>query len=239
MFPVYGAMMVGLAGVALLLPDAPVRRKASKSGELNLLVRQPIWIILTVSVFLVWVAGYASIMFMGVTLEAMGASKGLIGVAVTIGAIVELPVMVYSSRLLRRFGPVRLLLVGFAIMALRNFLLGWMPAPGWAVAINMLNGLAFPFFWNSSVTFLNKLAPPSMSGTVQGLFNSTLSLAGVLSSLLTGWLFDQLGPNRLFTVMAFFCLAALLIFGVGSRLVPLAVPAASAEPLPVEPAEPA
>jgi hypothetical protein len=52
--------------------------------------------------------------------------------------------------------------------------------------------------------------------TAQGLLNSTTSLAGVVSSLLTGWLFDWLSPNGLYSVMAGCCLAALVIFGAGS-----------------------
>ena len=41
----------------------------------------------------------------------------------------------------------------------------------------------------------------------QGLLASTFSLAGVVSSLLSGWLFDTLGPTGLFTVMGFLALA--------------------------------
>jgi PPP family 3-phenylpropionic acid transporter len=162
---------------------------------------------------------------MGVVLQAMGANKGLIGLAVTIGAVVELPFMLYSGWLLRRFGPIRLLLVGFALMVLRFFLLGWMPAPEWAIAINMLAGPAYVFFWNSAITYLNKMATPATANTAQGLFNSFISLASMASALLAGWLFDLLGPTGLYTVMGFCALGALLTFGIGTRLsTPLAAP---------------
>ena len=51
-----------------------------------------------------------------------------------------------------------------------------------------------------------------MSGTVQGLLVATTGLAGMLSSLLTGWLFDRLGPNGMFQVMAVVVFAALVLF---------------------------
>jgi len=102
------------------------------------------------------------------------------------------------------------------LMVARYFLLGWMPAPEWAVAINVLNGVAFPLFWTSSVTYANKMAPPGLAGTSQGIFNSASSLAAVVSSLLTGWLFDSLGSNGLFVVMAFCVLAALILFVAGN-----------------------
>lgn len=217
MFPAYGVLMGAFVVVALMLPDAPRRARVPPRGEIGLLVRQPIWIILTISIFLGWIANNATIMFLGVSLQAMGANKSLIGVAVTIGAIVEVPFMFYSGPLLRRYGPVRLFLVGLTLLVIRNFLLGAMRAPEWAIAINILNGPAYVFFWNSAVTYLNKMAPPSLAGTAQGLLNSTTSLAGVVSSLLTGWLFDRLGPNGLYTVMAGCCLAALVIFASGSH----------------------
>jgi hypothetical protein len=47
----------------------------------------------------------------------------------------------------------------------------------------------------------------------------------MVSSLLAGRLFDLLGPIGLYTVMAGCCLAALIIFGVGGRLVRQVEPA--------------
>ncbi len=204
MFPAYGMIMACFVIVALRLPDAPYipKEHTARSG-LGYLARQPAWVVFTLCVFLAWIASNASIMFMGVVLQSMGASQSLIGVAVTIGAIVEVPLMMFSGRLLRRFGAVRLFTVALILNTLRFFLLAWMPAPGWAVLINLLNGPAFVFFWTSAVTYINKLAPRSLSGTAQGLFNSTTSLAGVVSSLLTGILFDQLGPHGMFSVMGF------------------------------------
>lgn len=218
MFPSYGALMLLFALTALLLPDvAPAPMNRAK-GDLAQLVRQPAWIIFTVSIFFAWIAVNSSIQFMGVSLQALGANQSLIGIAVTIGAVIEIPFMFFSGRLLRRFGPVRLLLVSFVLMVIRFFLLGWMPSPEWAIAINMLAGPAYAFFWNSAITYLNKMATTATANTAQGLFNSVISLAGMVSALLAGWLFDLIGPNGLYTVMAFCALGALFTFAIGSRL---------------------
>jgi sugar phosphate permease len=90
-----------------------------------------------------------------------------------------------------------------------------MKDPFWAIFINLINGPAYVFFANSAVNYANKMAPPSLAATSQGLLNSTISLAGVVSSILMGVLFDQVGPSGMFTAMAFCCLAALLVFGLG------------------------
>jgi MFS transporter, PPP family, 3-phenylpropionic acid transporter len=216
MFPAYGLIMAGFAGVALLLPAIAVRREARDGGTILRMVRRPKWIVFTASIFISWIAINASLMFLTVSLKAMGAGQGLIGVAVTIGAIVEIPFMFFSGRLLRRFGTVRLLMVAMALMVARFFMIGFMPAPEWAIAINMLNGPAFVFYWNSAVTHANKMAPAGLGGTAQGLLIAVISLAGVISSVLSGWLFDVLGPTEMFIVMGFFTLVALALFAVGS-----------------------
>ncbi len=216
MFPAYGVIMAMFAATALLLPAMPIQREARSKSAIGAMVRRPAWLLFMMVIFLCWIANSAAILFMGVSLSSMGANQALIGMAVTIGAVVEIPFMAFSGTLLRRFGSTRLLIFAMAVMVVRFFLLGWMPAPEWAVAINVLNGIAFPLLWVSSVTYANKMAPPGMAGTVQGFLNSSSSLASVVSSLVTGWLFDSLGPNGLFEVMAFCVLSALILFVTGT-----------------------
>ena len=216
MFPIYGVMMGLFAFFALLLPDLTVRLESRSVGAIGAMIRTPAWILLVVCCFLTWIATNASITFMGVVLDSMGADKGLIGIASTIGAIIEIPFMMFSPYLLRRFGAARLLLVAFSLNVVRYSLLAWMPSPGWAVPINIIHGPAFVLFWNAAITLANKMAPPGMAGTAQGLLSSTMSLAGVVGALLTGVLFDRLGPHGLFTVMAVIVAVALILFGLGN-----------------------
>lgn len=212
MFIAYAVVMLAFAGVALLLPTMPTQLTAQAKGDMGRLLRSSTWLIFSASIFLVWIGINASITFLGVALSEMGANQSLIGIMATAGAVAELPFMLFSGWFLRRYGPVRLLIVAMLLMISRFVLLGIMPTPEWAIAINAINGPAYVFFWNSAVTYANRLAPPSMSGTVQGLLVATTGLAGMLSSLLTGWLFDRLGPNGMFQVMAVVVFSALVLF---------------------------
>lgn len=217
-FPAYGAMLICFAVVALMLPSVTVRLGSRSAKEFGRMIRQPAWLVFIICVFLCWIASNASISFLNVALNAMGASQSLIGIAASIPAVVEIPFMFFSSVFLQRFGTLRLMTTAMILMILRYFLLGWMPAPEWAVAINILNGPAFVFFWNSAVTYANRNAPLGMAGTAQGLLTSTISLAGMVSAVLSGWLFDRLGPNGIFQVMAFLVIAALILFSLGNLL---------------------
>ena len=217
-FPAYGLVMACFSITALLLPNVPVRLQSGGSREIGTMIRQRTWLLLILCIFLVWIAVNASIMFLSVTLSAMGADQTLIGLSATIPGIVEIPFMLFSGFFLRRFGPEKLLFAAMIIMVVRYFLLGIMPSPTWAIFINMLNGPAFVFYWNSAINYANKMAPPGLAATAQGLLSSTVSLASVVSSLLSGWLFDHVGPNGIFLVMSLLCLVALVLYTTGIML---------------------
>lgn len=219
-FPAYGLLMALFAGMALLLPSIPVKMERRVVSQLGVMIRQPAWVIFAVCVFMIWVANYASIMYLGVSIQSLGGSQSMIGMASTSGALVEIPFMAFSGWFIRRMGLARLMLVAIVLMVIRYVLLGWMPTPAWAFYINILNGPAYGLFATCSVAYAKKLAPPSLIVTSQGLLNSTMSLAGVISALMTGVLFDQIGPRGIFFVMALCCLAGLILFGVGSMRSP-------------------
>jgi PPP family 3-phenylpropionic acid transporter len=215
-FPIYGLMMGLFALTALLLPNIPVRLERRAGAQLGQMMRQPAWMIFAMAIFLIWVAYYGSIMYLGVVLMSMGSSQSLIGMAMISGAIIEIPFLAFSGALIRRFGLTRLLMVAMILMILRYFLLWQMPSPGWAFFINILNGPAFGLLTVCSVAYAKMLAPPSLIATSQGLLNSTISLAGVVSALVMGILIDQIGAQGIFFVMGLCCVAALLLFGAST-----------------------
>jgi PPP family 3-phenylpropionic acid transporter len=220
MFPAYGLLMLAFALLALKLPRRAVRLAGGGGREIGQMIRQPVWLILIATAFLYWVANYAVIAFLGVVLKSMGADDKLIAFAAVIGTVIEVPFMAFSERLIQRFGAVRLLWFALLLQIIRFFLLSQMGAPEWAVAINMLNGPGFVLFWNSAVTLVSRLAPPSLVATAQGFFASTMSLGSIVSSLLAGVLFDQLGPGGLFLALTAVCLATFVLYSLGIALRP-------------------
>jgi MFS transporter, PPP family, 3-phenylpropionic acid transporter len=215
MFPVYGGLMLVFAISALRLPRRAVYLVGSGLGEIGAMIREPIWLLLVGTGFLYWIAYNSSIAFTGVILKSMGASNALISFAMVIGVVVEVPLMGYSNRLLKRFGPVNLLWFAIALQVLRYFLLSRMTDPAMAIAINLLNGPGFVLFMVSMLNIITRLAPPSLLATAQGYYAGVVSLAGILSSLVSGILFDSIGQSGLFLFLSGVCLLAFLLFGVG------------------------
>ncbi len=145
----------------------------------------------------------------------MGAGDSLIGFALAVSAIFEVPFMAFSGAIIRRFGPTRLLWISMVGYVIRYILYSQMMSPEWVIFIHMFSGPVYVLFWNSAVNVANRMAPPELSATAQGLLVSATALAGVLSGGLSGWLFDRLGSRGLFLSLAGFCLAAFLLYSFG------------------------
>ena len=73
----------------------------------------------------------------------------------------------YSSRLLRRFGPARLLIVAMSVYAFRLLLYAIMPSVTWVLGLAMLQGLSDGLFLVSAVAYVNDLAPDALKSTAR------------------------------------------------------------------------
>jgi MFS family permease len=203
-------------GFALIwLPEQPVRLQSSLLHGLNKMVRQPPWLLFTASITLLGLATSGMANFLSIMVKGMGGSDSLIGLMWMVAALVEMPIMASSAPLLRRFGPARLLAVALLAYTLRMLLYGLMPTAELVAAVNVLGGVSFGLYWLSAVNYANELAPVNLKATSQGLFVATASLAGMLGAVLTGWLFDLVGPAPMFRILALCCVLALALFALG------------------------
>ena len=125
--------------------------------------------------------------------------------------------MAFNRQIMRRLGSRNMLLLSTLGYILRIGGYSLIPAPAWGIAVNAFNGISYVFLWNAAIQFANENAPDHLKATAQGLFVSTTALAGVASSVASGWLFDTLGPPGLFRVLALVCFSATIIFGIWGR----------------------
>jgi MFS family permease len=181
------------------------------------MVRRPLWVVFAASTFLTWLSVSGMVTFIGITIKSMGGSDSLVGLAWTAAAAAEIPIMVFGSWLLRKTGPARLVMLSFSAYALRMFLYSVAPAPGWIPVINLLQSITFATFWIGAVNYVSGLAPDNLKTTAQSLLFSMMNLASLFGGLGSGWLFDSVGPQNMFRILALFCILALVLFG-GSQL---------------------
>ncbi|MDR3577452.1 MAG: major facilitator superfamily domain-containing protein 6 [Anaerolineaceae bacterium] len=212
MFISYALILLVLCLALTWLPNQPVTWTQSLRRGLTSLVRQPDWIFFSASVFLLWMASSGMYNFLGIYLKQIGGTDSLVGLASSLTAISETPVMLFSAFLVGKFGSKRLLYVAFFLYAVRMLFYSLMPSAVWALPIALMHGSTFGFFWIASVTHVNTLAPENLKATSQGLFWTVMNLANVVGSPISGVLYDHIGPSALFRLFAGYCAAAFLLF---------------------------
>jgi PPP family 3-phenylpropionic acid transporter len=146
------------------------------------------------------------------------ASAALMGLALACATLSEIPVLFFSSWMVRRWGARGVLIISLAAYVLRA--LGYSAAtqPWQAVALQLFHGLSFSAMWVAGVSYANQIAPQGLKATALGLFSSTvMGLGGFAGAMLGGVLLDQFGGAGIFRVSAAAVLAGLLLFVLAGR----------------------
>jgi PPP family 3-phenylpropionic acid transporter len=86
-----GSMILCLFTAQWLPSQKPAQYGVSITKGMQVLIRNPRWLVFASSVFLTWFAAMGSMVFVGVTMKQMGAATQLIGLASTISAVAEIP----------------------------------------------------------------------------------------------------------------------------------------------------
>ncbi len=147
-----------------------------------------------------------------VFMDKLGASGELLGIAGMISSVVEIPFMLWSDRLTRRFGSHRLLMVAMLMyVALRGMVLAFPTIPA-ILAERGLGGIAFSFYTVSLVKFISEQTEPHETGTALAVYTVTLtSLIGILAPPLAGAMYDRVGILPLFGIAMAGYLASWLV----------------------------
>jgi len=218
-YGVAAGLLLLLPGLAVLKIPQPPKQRAPWSGFVQF-IRQPHWLVFTASLVLIGIVNTAMSNFLGVYIKDLKGGENLIGTAAALGVVTELPVMYFSSYLLKRFGSRGLMAIGFAFFAIRMALYALIPSPNWVLPIALLHGLTFTPFWVGSVSYASELAPENLKATAQGIFMSVVHLAAVVSSPVNGALYDWLGAAQFFLVNSALAVAALVVLGMGRKKQP-------------------
>jgi PPP family 3-phenylpropionic acid transporter len=149
-------------------------------------------------------------------LRELGAKESLMGIALSIGAVLEFPVLFFGSRLIRFFKPYGLFMVSMAITGIRLILFGLNASPDSALLIQLLAGLSFPPLMMAGIAYAHEHSPPGMGATFQGLFAAMVfGIGAAAGGFLGGPLLETLGGRGLFLVYGILTLS---ITGIGAAI---------------------
>ncbi len=140
-----------------------------------------------------WTALVAQLSFFSIYLESLGAPPEQIGWAWSLGAVLEIPTMLFFPQLARRFGAGPLVVVGALILAIREVSSFILTDPTLLMALSILQGLGYALALVGGVTFVSRHAPPGTAATAQGILSAVSTglaaiIGGTVGGLLAGWL---------------------------------------------------
>ena len=208
-------------GATIWLPPLGERRSQPVFSGLHAASRnRPLTAFLAIS-FLVATSIAALYGFLGIRIEELGGSAGLVGVAIAIGAISELPVIAFGGRLLRTVGAPHLITLAIAVYTLRLTLYGFITDPVWILPVQALHGLSYGAFLIASVTLGYRLAGREHAATAQTLIAAAFGAGNITGALIGGLLLDVAGSAWVFHAAAGLMLATLFLYLVVERTVDL------------------
>ncbi len=211
-------LLGGLA--ATLLPGRAdgVRGASLRRAPGRVLGHRPITIFL-VGAFVGWTAIYAQNAFFSIYLRQLGASSDQIGWAWSVQAWLEVPSMLLFPQLARRFGAERLIVLGMAIMVVRQIANVIFVAPSLLIACSLLQGAGYGLLLVGGVAFVSRQAPKGTAATAQGILNGVaFSLSVIVGSGLGGQLASWWTIRGLYAVSA--CVGVAAIFLIALAVLP-------------------
>ena len=186
----------------------------SLSAGIGGLLRNRAWLIFAAAVFVGMVLDVATFGYVGLYLESLQASEGLIGFAGALGSAVQTLLMLTAlPRLLRRWGSERLLALSFVAYVVRLGLWALVPVTWVITASESLMGLSFGAGMVASVDYADRHRPEGMAATSQALTGVAAGLGAALGGVLTGALYQTIGLQSTFG--GFSLVAAVAAAGFG------------------------
>jgi PPP family 3-phenylpropionic acid transporter len=207
------AMLVGIVGYALAMPEAPVHCAAGEPVPVAEVLRQPHVQALLAACFAMSAAHGALYIFYSIHLAENGYGNTLIGSLWSLGVLAEIVVFMFMSRLMRRFSLRAILLASFAAAVLRFLMIGWgVESLAIIFIAQLLHGLTFGAYHAASIAAINRWFPGRCQARGQALYSSlSFGAGGLLGGLFSGWSWDALGAAVTYSVSAAFSLIGLIL----------------------------
>jgi len=225
---VIGCILAGIlatTGFAWLLPERapvaprpspeaqPARGNGSSVKEARKLVGSPVFLAFLIAVGAAQGAHGMFYTFGALAWHAQGISTAWVGTLWAVAIVGEVALFAYSGSVIRRLGPVTLMLAATAAAMTRWALMGLSPPLAALVPLQMLHTLTYGGSHLAAMHFIARAVPESAQGTAQALYATVAS--GVVmggATLTSGWLYARVGGQ------AYLAMAAIAAVGFAGAL---------------------
>ncbi|MFT5195128.1 MAG: PPP family 3-phenylpropionic acid transporter [Candidatus Promineifilaceae bacterium] len=198
--PLYGLCNVILGLVALFLPDADLHGHASWREGLTLLQRQSGLGLFLFGIMLIGFTHGIVNYYLAVYLTDIQAAGWVIGLALALSAIFEVPFMARAHTFMERWGVRPVLLFGMAMLVLRWFVYIFIKEPLLVLPTQVLHSIGMMSLLIVGVLYMDRLIEPKWRTSAQSLYTASFSGIGPAVGLyFAGILYSSYGIQSVWT----------------------------------------
>jgi len=196
-----GLLLVAVAVTAALDLARPEASARSVFSDLRrLLARLDIVVFLAVIMLLGTNWGFLESFFF-VFLSELNAPPYLLGLTLTFGCALGIPIMFLSDRIIAKVGRTNIFILSFFAYSVRMFGYSVITNPWHSFPLEALEVVTYQLMWVAAVTYFPLLAPPSLLATMSGVCGTLHYNGGRgIGSLLGGNLMAKIGSRNTFRV---------------------------------------
>jgi hypothetical protein len=196
-YVVAGAAALILAAYSLTLPHTPPKRaeEGAREGlawlEAMKLLKHPFVLILWLVTFVDAFVHNLYFNWTGTFLAKIGIPGNWIMPTMSIGQVAEILTMGILGMTLKRLGWRTTLIIGILGHAARFGVYSFFPTPAIIVAVQILHGICYAFFFATVYIFVDTYFPKDARSSAQGLFNFMILGLGALAANYFGPILQQ------------------------------------------------
>ncbi|WP_077296570.1 MFS transporter [Virgibacillus pantothenticus] len=201
--------------VSFKLVDVKVESDPVKLKDVSLLIKSKPFLIFLFFIMFLSVTHRANDSFIGLYIEQLGGSEGLVGVAWFVGVLTEAIVFATAGYWFRKYHPLVFVIIAGVLYSIRWFIYGSADSPWHIISLQFMHGLTFGTFYLASFNYVSRLVPKLLQSTGHLVFFATFfGVSGIIGSLLGGAMIDSYGGGTLYAAMGGIALVGTILITI-------------------------
>lgn len=202
--------------------NAPVEEDAAvqetQHSEMSLgkfVMEYKMFMVVLAGCFLIYISHLVVNNFAFQIISNVGGNSGNMGIAVSIAAYVEIPVMFLFSKIKRRFSLNTLFIFSGVMFVIKTAVTWLAPSVGFIYFAQVLQMFAYAPFILCTVYYVNEAISPDDKVKGQSFMTMAMTLSGIVASLASGVLIDNVGVKMLLLYTTILTIGGMVIFVAG------------------------
>lgn len=216
----YQILVFVFGGIAFLLLFLISKSKDAIKGEketihfsnIQQLIKNSSYCTLVLIFLFVYMIGTADQYVVIDKMLSIGAGNGEVGIKWAVQSFMEVPLFLFASKILKKWKPETLLLLGTLMYSVKFFLYGFLWEPWMLIATASLQLVTLPIIMLSSKVLIKEVTPKSLCSSAQMFAMAIfIGVSGLFTPLITSFLSKQYGYNSTLYMVAGFAIVPFLI----------------------------